>query len=227
MIQEFEDKKLWQKDDHVDFNVYLCQVTRTGVLRFLSHREWITAVQRTMRRAGFPFWYTRGFHPKPKFKFPRAMPTGLISRANYFLLRLNREDAADTHKLGSHFNKKAPAGMQMKGMWRVFDSFSLTGYMDLWRFRLIIRDNFSKALDLEGLLGSRAYDGKVAEMNNGLFMIEYNTEEKNWLDYRELLEKIYGERYPRQFYLPILEEVFYKEDGLKPIRKLFDAGWEV
>src|SRR6056297_2068663 len=88
---------------------YLCKATKTGVLRFLSHREWITATERTMRRSKFPLWFTQGFHPKPKLTFSRALPTGLISEAIYFIVRLTANQLS-TSELMKSFNEQSPVG---------------------------------------------------------------------------------------------------------------------
>src|SRR6056297_3864539 len=118
---------------------YLCKATKTGVLRFLSHREWITATERTMRRASFPLWFTQGFHPKPKLTFSRALPTGLISQSIYFVVRLTEANLS-TEELTKTFNAKSPQGLKLKGMWRMKPGEKINKYLDLWSFRLIIKD---------------------------------------------------------------------------------------
>ncbi|MBN2219725.1 MAG: DUF2344 domain-containing protein [Kosmotogaceae bacterium] len=57
-----------------------------GLLRFLSHQESATAIERTIKRSGLPVAYTQGFHPRIKISFSPALPTGVTSLAHYVLL---------------------------------------------------------------------------------------------------------------------------------------------
>lgn len=202
---------------------YLCKATKTGVLRFLSHREWITATERTMRRASFPIWFTLGFHPKPKLTFSRALPTGLISQAIYFVVRLTAEyhSAAD---LISRFNASSPNGLKIKGMWLLNPGEKFNQYLDLWSFRLIIKDQLTaeKEIILQRLIENSALETKCVVLDKSFFMIEYKTVEKKWLDYRDILQSLYNERFPRLFYLPLLREVYCNRDTCVPVSNLFE-----
>jgi radical SAM-linked protein len=212
MTQEKENKvNLHQQGP--DYDTYLCQATKTGVLRFLSHREWITAVERAMRRASFPLWYTKGFHPKPKFTLPRALPTGLISTATYFLVRLEKT-APSAEDLVTRFNMKSPAGLKMKGMWLVPNKLPLTKMMEWWSFRLIVKDDLRDRDGVESLIMEKSPARMHIELSrNPFFMIEYEVKEESWLDYRDILQHLYGDKFPKLFYLPILREVFSTDDS--------------
>ncbi|HOO32457.1 MAG TPA: TIGR03936 family radical SAM-associated protein [Thermotogota bacterium] len=212
MIQEIENKGTGIQQGP-DYDTYLCQATKTGVLRFLSHREWITAVERTMRRAAFPLWYTQGFHPKPKYTLPRALPTGLISMATYFLVRLEKT-ASSAGELVNRFNVKSPIGLKMKGMWKVDNKLPLTRLMEWWSFRLIVRDELHDREGVEALMREKSTAGMTIELSkNPFFMIEYEVKEESWLDYRDILQHLYGDKLPKVFYLPVLREVFSTNDS--------------
>ncbi len=62
--------------------------SRTGILRYLSHREMITAVVRAMRRARIPIAYSAGFHPHPRISFGPALPVGIEGLNEYFDVEL-------------------------------------------------------------------------------------------------------------------------------------------
>ena len=220
MIRESENKKQQTPPAHFS---YLCQATKTGVLRFLSHREWITATERTMRRAVFPLWFTQGFHPKPKLTFSRALPTGLISEAIYFIVRLT-EDSLSTSELMRSFNEQSPDGLKMKGLWQLKAGERLNAFLDLWSFRVIVKDGLSseKRKAITEYVEGRATETKFVILDKSFFMIEYKTVEQNWLDYRDIMQTLYGERFPRLFYLPVLREVHCNCESCIPVSDLFD-----
>lgn len=219
MIQENvnRDKATVQKEHYS----YLCKATKTGILRFLSHREWITAAERTMRRASFPLWYTQGFHPKPKLTFSRALPTGLASEAIYFVVRF-REKPNSIDDMVKTFNEKAPIGLTLRGMWEMSRGEKFNLYLKTWSFRLIIKDELKKTEALNVFLFERASDVRVLFLNKSFFMIEYNTVEENWLDYRDVLQFIYAEKFPELFYMPILREVFCPGEIKCPVSEFFN-----
>ena len=64
------------------------QYAKKGSLRYLSHLETTTALIRGMRRAGFPFKYTEGFHPGPKVSFGPALPVGTAGLREYMDVEL-------------------------------------------------------------------------------------------------------------------------------------------
>jgi len=212
-----------QKGISTDHFSYLCKATKTGVLRFLSHREWITATERTMRRASFPLWFTQGFHPKPKLTFSRALPTGLISQAIYFVVRLT-EGGLSSDELMKRFNSKSPRGLKMKGMWQMKPGEKINKYLDLWSFRIIIKEQIEndKILEIAQYIQERAIDSNCVILDKAFFMIEYKTVEKKWLDYRDVMQTLYGERFPRLFYLPLLREVYRKRESCIPVSEVFD-----
>lgn len=60
------------------------EFSKTGVARYLSHLELTTALIRAMRRAGFPFRYSEGFHPSPRFSSGPALSVGVAGLKEYF-----------------------------------------------------------------------------------------------------------------------------------------------
>jgi radical SAM-linked protein len=61
---------------------------KIGRLRYLSHLETTTALIRGMRRAGFPFKYTEGFHPGPRVSFGPALSVGTAGLKEYLDMEL-------------------------------------------------------------------------------------------------------------------------------------------
>jgi radical SAM-linked protein len=56
-------------------------LAKRGPWRHLSQIEFMLALRRALRRAGWPLCHTEGFHPKPKISFGPACPVGVSSRA--------------------------------------------------------------------------------------------------------------------------------------------------
>ncbi len=61
---------------------------KTGNARYLSHLELTSAIIRAMRRAGFPFKYSGGFHPSPRISFGPALKVGVAGLKEYMDVEL-------------------------------------------------------------------------------------------------------------------------------------------
>ncbi len=51
--------------------------TKTGDLRWISHRDLARVWERLLRRADLELAFSEGFHPKPKISFPSALALGI------------------------------------------------------------------------------------------------------------------------------------------------------
>ena len=69
--------------------------TKEGRAAFLSQLELQTILERSLRRAGLPLSFSRGFHPLPLLSFGRALPVGVCSRAEWFSIILRHDVSAD------------------------------------------------------------------------------------------------------------------------------------
>jgi radical SAM-linked protein len=54
---------------------------KTEAMRFTGHLDLYRALERTIRRAGLPLAYRRGFSPHPRLQLAAALPLGFTSRA--------------------------------------------------------------------------------------------------------------------------------------------------
>ena len=50
---------------------------KSGISKFVSHRNFGKILERTLRRVDFPFEFAGRFHPHPKISFGPAMPIGI------------------------------------------------------------------------------------------------------------------------------------------------------
>jgi len=77
----------------------------------LSHLEFMTAIQRAVKRAGIPVRWSGGFHPAPRISFGDALPLGVSSEAELVDLDLNAPYAAETALTA--LNRELPAGIEV------------------------------------------------------------------------------------------------------------------
>ncbi|TWT67345.1 TIGR03936 family radical SAM-associated protein [Allorhodopirellula solitaria] len=74
---------------------YRVRFAKTGLLRWISHRDLANLWERIGRRAELPFSMTEGFHPKPRMQFPSALSLGVESLDEVLDLELSEEWPAD------------------------------------------------------------------------------------------------------------------------------------
>ncbi|HQN60593.1 TIGR03936 family radical SAM-associated protein [Mesotoga prima] len=106
-----------------------------GFLRFLSHQESATAIERTIKRSGLPVAYTQGFHPRIKISFSPALPTGVMSLANYVLLETDglSQDVVNLLNSVSNFTIRA-----LKAWYLPRDYAKIDDLLDSYRTAIIL-----------------------------------------------------------------------------------------
>lgn len=67
---------------------WLIRFSKTGLARFLSHHGTMGLLEKSMRRAGLKLFYSRGFSPKPRFRNAGALPVGLSTVSEPFMVEL-------------------------------------------------------------------------------------------------------------------------------------------
>jgi radical SAM-linked protein len=84
-------------------------VRKDGRAAALSHLEFMTAVQRAVKRAGIPVRWSAGFHPAPRIGFGDALPLGVASETE--LLDLDLASACDPVEVLAALNRELPDGI--------------------------------------------------------------------------------------------------------------------
>ncbi|MEL6895324.1 MAG: TIGR03936 family radical SAM-associated protein [Planctomycetota bacterium] len=75
---------------------YRIRFSKSGLLRWISHRDLATLWERLMRRVKLDLAMTEGFHPKPKVSFPSALALGIEGLDEVVEIELRTPmDAAD------------------------------------------------------------------------------------------------------------------------------------
>ncbi len=90
---------------------YRLRFRKQGDLRWISHRDLVRVIERTMRRAGLELRMSAGFHPKPKLMFPSALAVGIAARAEVLEWELAVPlPPAEIHR---RLNALAPPGLEV------------------------------------------------------------------------------------------------------------------
>lgn len=90
---------------------YRLRITKAGMMRHLSHLEYIRVIERALRRAGLPLVFSEGFHPAPKFSFSHAIPVGVESFAEYMDITLSV--SLDPEDVMERLNNVLPDGISV------------------------------------------------------------------------------------------------------------------
>ena len=98
-------------DDSVKIRL---QYSKTGKAGYLSHLEMTTAITRAMRRAGFSFKYSGGFHPFPRISFGPALKVGVAGLREYLDLELLQPFSIGTGLM--NLNRTLPEGLYANKM---------------------------------------------------------------------------------------------------------------
>ncbi len=97
-------------DDTLAHYKYMVCYSRRGDISYLGHLEILQLIFRSLRRAGIRTHFSRGFNPTPKISFGSALPVGLESEAEFFIMDLP-EPLTDGQKTIDHLNSCLPPGL--------------------------------------------------------------------------------------------------------------------
>jgi radical SAM family uncharacterized protein/radical SAM-linked protein len=90
---------------------YRLRITKAGMMKYLSHLEYIRVIERALRRTGLPMEFSEGFHPAPKFSFSPAIPVGVESFAEYMDITLSF--SLDEEDVMERINNVLPDGISV------------------------------------------------------------------------------------------------------------------
>lgn len=85
--------------------------TKTGDLRWISHRDLARTWERLLRRAGLKLAFSEGFHPKPKISFPSALALGIVALEE--IVEMDLVGSVDAGQARESIQQQMPDGMQL------------------------------------------------------------------------------------------------------------------
>ncbi|MEW6600557.1 MAG: TIGR03960 family B12-binding radical SAM protein [Nitrospirota bacterium] len=125
---------------------YRVKFSKTGILRYLSHQELLTAILRAMRRASIPVTYSAGFHPLPKISFGPALAAGIEGLNEYF--DIETPVFINSSTLSTRLNAVLPEGLQVLGVEAVpVNTRSLNEIISRYEYELNIDKSDTKNIN--------------------------------------------------------------------------------
>ena len=87
------------------------RLSKRGRAVFVSHLDMFRTMQRAVRRANIPLWYTEGFNPHPYISYLLALPLGVEGLAEPVDIRL--VEPMTTAELTDRLNAVMPEGLRV------------------------------------------------------------------------------------------------------------------
>lgn len=100
---------------------YRIRFAKTGLLRWISHRDLARLWERVVRRAALNLSMSEGFHPKPRIGFPSALALGVIGLNEVVELELAEE--LTPQQLLSRLQQDHQPGLIINSVHRLPDAF--------------------------------------------------------------------------------------------------------
>ncbi|HUP86937.1 MAG TPA: TIGR03936 family radical SAM-associated protein [Acidimicrobiales bacterium] len=148
--------------------------SKTGKIRWTSHRDVARMWERAFRRTDLPLAYSVGFSPRPKVSFGLALSTGHESVAEYLDLELDpdRVDGLDIAVLPSRLSAALPDGIEVLDAHTIEDRHdSLQHEVTSTTFEVVaagaalgqMQDLVAAALAADAIIITRTRKGRPAE----------------------------------------------------------------
>ncbi|MDO8283146.1 MAG: TIGR03960 family B12-binding radical SAM protein [Thermodesulfovibrionia bacterium] len=120
--------------------------SKTGIMRYLSHSEVMTAILRAARRARLAVGYSSGFHPHPKLSFGPALSAGVEGFNEYFDIELsNIMNPAD---FLNRINIELPEGLKVSAAEMVqLKARALDDFICRYKYEISIDNNAEKHIN--------------------------------------------------------------------------------
>jgi radical SAM-linked protein len=89
------------------------EITKGEEIRYISHLDYASAMERAIIRAKLPVAYSEGFNPHMKISFASALAVGVTSQAEYIDIECKSE--IDVNQAVEHLKATLPMGIRIKG----------------------------------------------------------------------------------------------------------------
>ena len=94
--------------------VYRLTFSKKGRAKLISHLDLMRAMQRAIKRAHIPIWYTQGFNPHPYIMFPLALSLGVESEIEPMDIALLEQ--LDFELIKTKLNNALPQGIRIESV---------------------------------------------------------------------------------------------------------------
>lgn len=92
--------------------IYRIIFAKKGNMKYISHLDLVRLFQRATRRADIPVALSKGFSPRPKIRFKRALKLGVESEAEEAIFQLTSSLSLDDFK--NRLQRQLPEGISIK-----------------------------------------------------------------------------------------------------------------
>ncbi|SFL68562.1 TIGR03936 family radical SAM-associated protein [Pelosinus propionicus] len=89
------------------------EITKGEEIRYISHLDYASAMERAIIRAKLPVAYSEGFNPHMKLSFASALAVGVTSQAEYIDIECKEE--IDINQAVERLKAVLPMGIRIKG----------------------------------------------------------------------------------------------------------------
>ncbi len=177
------------------------EFSKTGNARYLSHLELTTALIRAMRRASFPFKYSRGFNSAPLMSFGPALRVGIAGLREYLEVELLPPFDA---KAGVELlNNTLPDGIRVNkiafisGKEKSLDSFINRYVYDIKNNAGLSAEGFFEKTEIPAQRNSRLFNMKdmveeVKKLDETTFQVTLRDLAEVKVKLSEILNEIFG-----------------------------------
>jgi len=87
------------------------QITKDPEIRFVSHLDYLRAIERGLRRADLPVAYSEGFNPHMKFSLASALGVGVVSYAEF--VEIEMAEPVSPEEAVSRLRDNLPRGIRI------------------------------------------------------------------------------------------------------------------
>ncbi len=135
-----------------------CIFEKTGDARFISHLDLNRVMQRAIRRAEIPVWYTEGFNTHPYITFANPLSLGFESRYEIMDTKLNDDDFSLVEFI-KRLNNTLPDGIKISASYEPITKVSQIAYSS-YRIKFnATAEEYEKLMD--------AHEGEISAVKKG------------------------------------------------------------
>jgi radical SAM-linked protein len=127
---------------------------KRGPAKHFGHLELVRTFLRTFRRARIPLRFSEGFHPTPKVSFESALPVGIESMEEHFVVEVPFH--VQRTSLVARVNEQLPEGLILTACKDAFDP-SLTQRPMSTHYTVRLKDNTFSERKLKDFLKSKEW----------------------------------------------------------------------
>ncbi len=136
-----------------DNTVTACKIrlrlSKGGYARFISHLDYIRAMERAIRRARLPIAFSEGFHPHPKIAYSPALPVGATSEDEYVDIELLKPLSSE--QVMASLNGHMPYGIEVVSACKVVAGKSVAAGAEYasYEMRIAVESLMGEAISKE------------------------------------------------------------------------------